>query len=729
MSIFKTITIRILRIRRQYNRGVVASAVQIDENGEIIIGTPRISLFLPDKTVIAKVDRGQWWRISGFTELNKYTIDGFIVQELRVVAREAELIRPSGEHLIHFLSTSILFPGIGEVRAQRMWEHFGEDLYDILDEGDVEALKEVVKEKLARTVIHGWSEFKATDALRWFQKVGLDLCLVKKLLSVYEDNAVSAIQADPYRLLGFGMSWKNTDLFAQKYFGISENDERRLAAAVEAVLSSEFEQGHTWSNRCEVEKKLASLVGSKHASLAILVAMKNNHILCSGTTLQAFGPALIERTVSQALRSRLDHTCSIQDNEVVELSLAEFQADEGIILTPLQKHVVRTAVDYPLVLVCGGAGTGKTTTLKAVNTVLEQANFHIYQMSLSGRAAKRMSEATSRPAMTIASFLQHIALKGISSRSVVIIDEASMLDIILFYKIIRLIPDATRLILLGDPYQLSPIGPGLVLQCLHKTGIIPTITLRDVKRHGREIAAIAREIKEGRWPTISSNLNDPVVFIHCDNIANKILKLYKQDPKNTQVLTFTREKGSGSSRHINRLCQLSFANHSDRLFVLNLELNRLEDSGFRLGEPLICNRNLWSLGIQNGSLGWLSLIENEPVSTKNEQGKIVGDTLGWIDWDDGMRRPITYEILDSIELAYAITVHKSQGSQFNRVVIAVSPSFNLDRTLIYTAITRAVKQVIFVGDMSAVREAVLSPPFVTSRRVLLDDYLGDKQCL
>jgi exodeoxyribonuclease V alpha subunit len=158
--------------------------------------------------------------------------------------------------------------------------------------------------------------------------------------------------------------------------------------------------------------------------------------------------------------------------------------------------------------------------------------------------------------------------------------------------------------------------------------------------------------------------------------------------------------------------------------VFNNERNRMENSGLRLGEPVICTRNLNAWGLQNGSLGRLEEIATNPEPVYGDDGDLKGMALAWVTWDDNKRRPITEEILDSLELAYAITVHKAQGSQFNRVVVPVYKSRNLDRTMLYTAITRAKDQVVLVGDVGIAERATAEPPQASRRHVALGAMLS-----
>jgi exodeoxyribonuclease V alpha subunit len=192
--------------------------------------------------------------------------------------------------------------------------------------------------------------------------------------------------------------------------------------------------------------------------------------------------------------------------------------------------------------------------------------------------------------------------------------------------------------------------------------------------------------------------------------------LFEEDPENTQILTPRRNSLDGT-KAINALCQSRFSKSGRPLLVYLDEFESFAGTGFHLGDQLLCTRNMWDLGLQNGSLGRLVEIEDEPRLLTDVDGAEIGHAIGWVLWDDGERRPVLESMLDDLELGYAITVHKAQGSQWSRVIVAVTGSRMLDRTLIYTAMTRAQSQVIIVGDPVAARKAVEGLPRAHTRSV------------
>jgi len=723
------VTLRVQRVRASDGRSSYFSGLSLNDAGVVYPQAPRYAVSIPSRLLTVMVEQGQWWQVYGRSEAVVYEVDGWRVHERRIVASEATLIRPSGEHIVQLLACSPAFPGIGDVTARRLWDALGEDLYTCLEDCDRSSLEALIGSHLTDVILEGWAAYGNADAIRFFQRVGFDLKVARRILEIYEDDALDAIRSDPYRLLTFGMTWLVIDELAKSEFGLDSTDSRRLIAAVELVLHRALDTGHMYLPRVDVESEIGSLVGEKLVPAALKLAIENSHVVQNKTELHALGPWVIESSLANAFCERLTSGDVLMSQSEVESIIADFemeearlQADPHYELNAAQRESVMAVVTHNLVLITGGAGVGKTTVLKCIYRALDSVGRVTYQMALSGRAAKRIADATGKPAMTIAGFLQNVAKQGMSNDCVLIVDEASMLDELLAYRLIRSIPTSTRLIFVGDPYQLPPIGPGLILQALVHVSEVPNVELTEVRRFGGVIAAAAAAIRCGSIPTLSSNFNNPISFIECDgdSIEAKVLELLSHDPKNTQVLTFTRKRGIGSSLRMNMECQVHLNEGGESLLVWNDERDRMEDTGLKLDDPVLCTRNLWNFGIQNGSLGRIHTIEPTPLQSSD--GK---KTYGWVRWDDGELRPLTLEVLDSIELGYAVTVHKAQGSQFKRVIIPVTKSWNLDRTMVYTAITRAIDQVVLVGDLEAFNRAVAELPHASLRKVALGQMLGE----
>jgi exodeoxyribonuclease V alpha subunit len=303
-----------------------------------------------------------------------------------------------------------------------------------------------------------------------------------------------------------------------------------------------------------------------------------------------------------------------------------------------------------------------------------------------------------------------------------------MVDIATMHRLVELLGNEVRMVMAGDPEQLMPVGPGLVLHALIRVPAVPVAELKVIKRYGGDIATAAVSIRNGIWPLLSSDASDPIAFINCADawtaegtslIAETVLDLYRLDPGNTQILS-ARKNGSDGVKTINNLCQSATTAGNQPMTVWSVSHDQQVLTNFRLGDTVLCTRNMWDRGLQNGSLGVIEeLVEETPMTTDHEVGG-TEPALAWVLWDDGVRRPIVEAMIDNLELGYAITVHKAQGSQWPRVIVPITGHRLLDRTLIYTAVTRAQHQVLIVGDESAAKAAVESAPRVQSRQVALD---------
>jgi exodeoxyribonuclease V alpha subunit len=239
-----------------------------------------------------------------------------------------------------------------------------------------------------------------------------------------------------------------------------------------------------------------------------------------------------------------------------------------------------------------------------------------------------------------------------------------------------------------------------------------------VKRHEGPVLAAAQAIRGGRWPLLPSDVKEPIAFLPCDtgeqSLATTAVDLYAADPDDTQILVAKRH-GAGGAETINRLAQQRFASMRPAVMTMGQEF-----TGFHVGDKLLCTRNLWDRGLQNGSMGVITRLEQTPVEQFDDRGRTTGWTLAWVEWDDGLFRPLVEEMLDDLTLGYAVTVHKAQGSQWKRIIVPIVPTRLLDRALLYTAVTRAQSQVILLGDDVAAELAVESLPRAETRSVALD---------
>jgi exodeoxyribonuclease V alpha subunit len=652
---------------------------------------------------------GEVWAITGEKQFHPKYGD-------QVYVLEASLSQPTGRLIVNFLSKHPAFDGlgIGNAKAKRLWESFGTELPRILEDRDIEKLTFVLPEETARKLAEAWCNVSnEAEAISFLDHHGFDLRLATKALKVWPTNTLRKLNENPYRMLAFAR-WEKVDRMALS-LGITLDDPRRQVAAVEASLYRRLDAKHTLTSKSIVLHEVAVLLGARQqqiAQTAVDRALQESAIVAHNDGYQPLGASVMERTITHRLREMLSggfpkHRNLFSQNlpSVIADSVEHFESTCGFTLNSAQRRAVEMPFLSPLNVITGGAGTGKTTVLRVIHDVAEQVCIPVRQMALSGRAAQQMRDATKREASTIASFLRAAEGGEVDQDSalLVIIDECSMLDLPLMYSIIKALPANARLLLTGDPFQLPPIGFGQIFNVIATSANIPRVELIDIHRQtgSSGIPQIAHEVRHGVLPQLSSfdNQCTGVSFIEVPaaNIVDRIFDVLAEWSKyqDTQVLGITKS-GSAGVRNINAI--LHSASAASR--------NPLQWWSFAEGDPIIYLVNDYRRGLWNGSLGSI-----DKTLTEQDGRPAVSCTF------DGVRHEIREEDFKNIELAYAITVHKAQGSQFKRVIVPVTPSRLLDRTLIYTALTRGIEQVVFIGDRVAFDQAILREPRSLQRQV------------
>lgn len=642
--------------------------------------------------------------------------------------RASEPMPTTSHALASYIANDKEFRGIGMALAARLAERFGRHLRDALRDRDAEVVA-ILGHDVAETAFAAF-QLRAEEAgmIDWLEEKGIASVVgVPKAIRIarcWGSEGVAALKENPYLLLAF-LPWKDVDSIARA-LGFAPADPRRAAAAVEAILYERLDKNDTWVAQHDVETGVAKLLNSVAAPVggqeprAIDVAVESGGACRLGNGLQPFGAAVMEEAIAQHVATAL--SSSVYHDLLTPLPVAgdlaaqidKFQKCQPHALTDKQSEAIRIALTNRIMVLAGYAGSGKTTSLRGICEIAEAQGRELHLMALSGRAAQRMQLATGRPARTIAGFLQAVAgVNGsqLPSAAMVIVDEASMLDLPTLWRIMKVLGDA-NLVLVGDPAQLPPIGFGLTFHVLCDTPAVPSVVLDRVMRQSTEtgIPRVADAVRNGQVSSLSAftGATHGVSFVECgegevvDVISDigGMLKASGVELGETQIIAPVKAGPSGIGA-INRHF------HCVRQLARNAEPfpGRDDIAG---GDPIIWTRNDWDRELMNGSMGRLHSVADG----------VAHATL------DGKAFDLTAADAERVALAYAISVHKAQGSQWRRVIVPVFSSKLLDRTLLYTAVTRATEQVILVGDKTALEQAITRAPRSLERSIGLGQRLN-----
>ena len=740
-------TVRITRIRSKNRHGCLAFGHRIDLQSGLNDRTLAVVVSVP--AAIAEPSNiavGGIYEVYGEATTTQRIHSSYVVTELQIEVQQILLVRPSGSQLIQWLADSV--KGIAEVKATKLWDTLGERLYEVLDIRNHEAISSIIPSEQVRDgLFDKWAEDGDAKTLRFVQERDIPLDLARKAIRFHKKNTIAALTEDPYRLLSFEGSWARVDDIARDKFGVALDDPRRLAAALEEALYRVAERGHTCATLNDLQDTVGRLVKPYSAptaalAKALLQGKSTGQFISREAAngelmLHAPGTYIMERQCAEFILALLRNPEAQQQlfptdiDALIEGFEHEERLHSGIpefALNDAQRQAVKASFENRFSIITGGAGVGKTTVLKALYRALDTLGRPRFQMALSGRATARMIEATQQPATTIAGFLRNVSAEEMGPAPVIVIDEASMLDLVTFHRLVCKLPSDTHLILVGDPYQLPPIGAGLVLHVLCDLPGMPSTQLTEVKRQSKEsaIPATSLAIREGQWPAFATDARGEVVFLPCadEQIIPTVLRLYELDRDNTQILGDTRSCHFAGVETLNRVCHDRYASTGRPLMAMNEETGEVEATGFCEGDLLLYTANDWQRNLQNGCLGRLQEVFDEPIKINigSDERPEIRTALGRAVYE-GVDHFILEGDVDVMQHAYAITVHKSQGSQFRRVIVPVRKSWLLDRTFIYTAVTRAHVQVILVGNEDAAREAVARPPKAFGRQVGLSEML------
>jgi exodeoxyribonuclease V alpha subunit len=634
---------------------------------------------------------GQQWRVKGIRELEIIEAGNYALEQHTYDSpAEAECTLPAtGEAFIRFIASEKDFKGIGEGKARALWDAFGAELQEILishNQANRQRLLRLLSEASVDCLYEGYAKYKNLAHANWMASIGVPLRIQQRILKYHDEQTVQVIKANPYSLMGFGMSFADADNIAYN-LKVGKSAPVRLAAAVEFAIRVQVKSGHTYTSHHSIKPVVSKLLGDPELAAQALANGHSNgqFILKSDTgTYHPTAQLMMESVVAKRLKSGCGE---IDTDDVMYEAIKEAVLELPYDLTEQQLNAVELSVTHKVSCITGGAGTGKTTVLRTVLKAYNSLGYDIHAVALSGRAAMRLHESIGFITMTIARLLREepIAPSMDKTKHLLVIDEASMIDLPTMYRIVTHLDPSVRIIFSGDPNQLPPIGCGKVLSDIVEAGTIPNTKLDIVKRQegSTGIPEYSACINRGEVPPA---LTMGAITFHetpPDQIVSVCHHLYAMSPETTQIVGATKAMIADLNQH----CQAQVNPDGKRL-----QFNLYGDDYFldlREGDPILFTKNNYNIGIQNGSLGILTSTESDANEEELSFGTVTLDT--------GETIAITEDVLDCMELGYAITLHKAQGSQFPRIIVALQNGRIVDRAWLYTAVTRAESEVHIVG--------------------------------
>ena len=620
-----------------------------------------------------------------------------------------EEVMPATAYGIEKYLGSGLVKGIGPKFAKLIVGHFGTDTIEVI-ETDIERLYEVpgIGKKRVEKIRESWEKQKdIKNVMLFLQGFGVSTAYAAKIYRQYGKESIDKVKENPYRLADdiWGIGFKTADGIARK-MGYEMNDERRLRSGLIYTLNQLADEGHCYAEEQQLIATARQLLEADEECIrtAMTHAIETEDLMLDGTGI--YLPPFYYAECGTANRlSTLVHTKEVGSIFTARFDLAKLQRETGIEYDEVQVEAIRQAIASKVMVLTGGPGTGKTTTTKAIIAALQSAGMRILLAAPTGRAAKRMSEATGMEAKTIHRLLEYNPQDGYKRNDenplegdALIVDECSMIDIILMNNLTKALPTTMRLVLVGDIDQLPSVGAGNVLRDIIDSGVIPVVRLTRIFRQAQSsrIVMSAHAINRGCFPDISNGQHTDFFFMKQEEpekvaetivslVRDRLPKAYRQPMANIQVLT-PMQRGVVGAANLNMALQQA----------LNYNTAALVRGGYtyKEGDRVMQLRNNYDKDVYNGDLGYVhSMDMEERTLTVDFDGQLV-----------------EYEVseLDELTLAYATTIHKSQGSEYPIVVMPVLMTHYvmLQRNLIYTGITRAKKICVLVGQTKALAYAI-----------------------
>lgn len=652
-------------------------------------------------------------------------------KQFSVTSYQKELPATS-DSILAYLSSGVI-KGIGPVTARRIVDKYGSETLKVIEEHPewLSEIKGITSKRISEISESFKNQYGMRQVMLYFQGM-LSPAMCLKIYKQWGNASVDVLRTNPYVLCDQvdGIGFEKADSMAQK-LGFTLDNEERIYAGIKYELGLELNRA---GNCClpldMLTQKASALLGTDKRTVeeACGVLSQNGEVIAvkdgEGRIMIYLEPVYRTEKFCTEKLLLLDSSVINIPIDDPDAEISRVEKETGIEFAPLQRVAVKSSVTRGVVIVTGGPGTGKTTVIRAIIALFKKIGTPFCLAAPTGRAAKRMSAATGYKAKTIHRLLECDFAGGEDGQSfrrdednyldeeVIIIDEASMVDVFLFGALLRAIRPGSRLIIIGDADQLSPVGAGEVFNDMLKSGVFMSVRLSDIFRQaqGSSIVTNAHLINEGRMPDCS-NKGD-FFFLKRENAADvrellvslctsRLPNAYKYDPlKDIQIICPTR-KGDAGTVALNALLQSKLNPPSTAKSE-----REVRDVVFREGDKVMVVKNNYDIewtdedgttgnGVFNGDIGFITKIDRAEESFS-------------VSFDDGRNAVFDYSGFDDLEHAYAITVHKSQGSEYNAVIIPLygCPAGLLSRNMLYTALTRAGKLAVLVGKVEILCEMV-----------------------
>lgn len=611
--------------------------------------------------------------------------------------------------------------GIGSTYAARIVDHFGSDSIEVMDKHP-ERLIEIrgIGKKTLAKIKRSWAQQNSLRDLSLFLlPYGLSGSIARRIYRKYKEDSIKIIKENPYRLADevFGVGFLTADKLAMG-MGIDKNSYVRLRSGALYVMHEITNSGHVYATRGQIVDEATKLLGVDEIRLQATL----DNMIVAGEIVKASEDALYLKPLYYAetgISSNLKRL--LEASTPLPVDIEAIQSETGVVYDDAQADAIRLAMNSKVMVLTGGPGTGKTTVTKGIIAALEENDLDIQLAAPTGRAAKRMEEATGMESRTIHRLLESSKGGGFVRDAenpidgdVLIVDESSMIDTVLMNALLRAIPTSMRLILAGDVDQLPPVGPGSVLRDIIDSGVVPVIRLTKIFRQaqGSNIITNCHRVNRGECPEFKYGKDSDFFFVRDDDaehVARQIVELaktrlpaaYSASPSDIQVLTPQKTSVIGT-----------FALNASLQAALNPVGPTIicGDYTFREGDRVIQMVNDYDKEVFNGDVGFVKSVN---VSDRELTVSFEGQEVKYADTE-----------LNELALAYAITIHKSQGSEYPIVIIPLHTTNYgmLERHLVYTGFSRAKKLLIVIGSKRALYRAV-EHEAATKRQTMLKEWL------